>query len=142
MRPTGNSLRRIYRRWTKIPVDLQTAVATAISHRPDISQAIKDLRSAHVRLGVANNDLLPQLDVLIGTYVAGLRGSSDITKAWVQQFSESRPGFNFGLEYEIPVGNRAAQSRRERRQWELTRSMQQFRLTVETGLNRSRNRRS
>ena len=118
-----------------IPVELPMAVATAIRNRPDISQAIRDLRSAHVLLGVADNDLLPKLDLLMGTYVAGLRGSSDVVKSWIQQFSESRPGFNFGLEYEIPIGNRAASSRLQRRQWELTKTMHEFRAIVETGLN-------
>ena len=120
-----------------IPVELPLAISTAISNRPDISQAIRDLRSAHVRIGVADNDLLPKLDLLIGTYVAGLRGSSDVIKSWVQQFSESRPGFNIGLEYEIPIGNRAASSRLQRRQWELTKALQQFRAIVETGAQRS-----
>ena len=118
-----------------LPVELSTAIATAIANRPDISQAIRDLRSAHVRLGIADNDLLPRLDLLMGSYIAGLRGSSDAIKALSNQFSESRPGFNLGLEYEFPIGNRAAQSRLQRRQWELNKALQQFRAVVETGLN-------
>ncbi len=118
----------------RLPINLADAVSTAIANRPDISRAIRDLGAAHVRLGVARNDVLPRLDFLIGSYVAGLDGDSDISNSWLNQFRDGRPGFNFGLEYELPVGNRGAQAARQRRQWEVTRSLHQFRAVVETGL--------
>ncbi len=118
-----------------LPINLADALSTALANRPDISKAIRDLRAAHVRLGVARNDVLPKLDFLLGTYVAGLDGDSDITNSWINQFRDGRPGFNFGLDYELPVGNRAAQAAQQRRQWEVTRSLHQFRAVVETGLN-------
>lgn len=118
----------------QMPIDLADAVSTAIANRPDISLAIRDLSAAHVRLGVARNDVLPRLDFLIGSYVAGLDGDSDISNSWLNQFRDGRPGFYFGLEYELPVGNRGALAAEQRRQWELTRALQQFRTVVETGL--------
>ena len=117
-----------------ISVDLADAIATAMIYRPDISQAMRDLRAANVRLGVSKNQLLPKLDLLIGTYVAGLDADSGTLNSWVNQFKDGGPGFNVGLEFELPVGNRAAQARQRRRQWELNQALQQFRLVVETAL--------
>ena len=72
--------------------------------------------------------------MLVGTYVAGLDGDFDALNSWVNQFKDGRPGFNVGFEFEIPIGNRAAIARQERRQWEVNRAMHQFRAVVETGL--------
>lgn len=117
-----------------IPVNMSDALATGLSSRPDISQAIRKLRGATLRLGVAKNDLLPQLDLLVSTYVAGLEGDSEIFQAQLNQFQDGRPGFAVGLEFEFPVGNRAARARHERRKWELTRAVNEFRAVVESGL--------
>ena len=87
------------------------AITTALQHRPDISKAIRDLRKTTVELGVAKNDLLPQLDLLLNTYIAGLNGNSDIFNSYVNQFSGGRPGFTVGLQFEVPIGNRAAAAR-------------------------------
>ena len=115
-------------------IELADVMSTALTHRPEISKAIRDLRASNVRLGVARNDLLPRLDMIVGTYVAGLDANSDIFDAWTNQFTRGAPGFNVGFEYEIPIGNRAAQARRARREWEVTRSLHLFRQTVETSL--------
>lgn len=110
------------------------AISTALGHRPDISQAIRELRATTVRLGVAKNDLLPQLDLLVSTYVAGLNGNKDIYASYVNQFSDGRPGFSVGLQFEVPIGNRAARARHERRKWELTRALGQFRAVAESAM--------
>ena len=117
-----------------LPITMADAISTALTHRPEISKAIRDIRAASVLLGVSRNDLLPKLDFLVGTYVAGLDGDSDFANAWVSQFRDGRPGFNVGLEYEFPVGNRTAKARAQRRQWESARALQQFRAVVETSL--------
>lgn len=118
----------------ELPVDLSDAVATAIANRQDISRALREVTAANVKNGVAMNDLLPKLDLLIGTYVAGLDGNSDFLNSWVNQFRDGRPGFNIGFEFEIPVGNRSAIARQQRRQWEVNRSLHQFRATMEIAI--------
>lgn len=117
-----------------LPIKLEDAIATALTNRPDISRAIRSVKSTSVKLGVAKNDLLPKLDLLVGSYVAGLDADSDAFNSWVNQFRDGRPGFNVGFEFEVPVGNRAARAREQRRRWEMERSTQQFRVVVETGL--------
>ena len=117
-----------------VDIELSDVVSTALLHRPDISKAIRDVSAANVRLGVARNDVLPKLDLLVGSYVAGLDGDSDVFTAWSSQFKTGRPGFNVGFEFELPFGNRAAKARQERRQWEANRTLHQFRAVVETGI--------
>ncbi len=117
-----------------INIELADVMSTALMHRPDISRSIRDLHAANVRLGVARNDILPKLDMIVGTYVAGLDGDSDVFNSWARQFREGSPGFNVGFEYEFPLGNRAAEARHHRREWESTRSLHLFRQTVETAL--------
>ena len=115
-------------------IELADVMSTALMNRPDISRSIRDLHAASVRLGVARNDILPRLDMIVGTYVAGLDGDSDVFNSWINQFRDGRPGFNVGFDYEFPLGNRAARSRQQRREWESTRSLHLFRQTVETSL--------
>ena len=117
-----------------LPIQLGDAVSTALSSRPDISRAIREISATSVRLGVARNDLLPKLDLIVGSYVAGLDGDFDALNSWVSQFRDGRPGFNVGFEFEIPIGNRAAIARQERRNWEANRALHEFRAIVETGL--------
>lgn len=117
-----------------VPLSLAGSLQQALQNRPDISQAVHDLRSAGVRLGVSQNELLPKLDLVLSAYVAGLQGNHDILGAWGNQFAEGRPGYTVGTVFEMPLGNRAAKARQNRRQWELTKTVHDFRTTVETGL--------
>lgn len=115
-------------------VSMSDSLATALANRTDISQGIRAMRSTNVRLGVAKNEVLPKLDLLVSSYVAGLEGRSQVFQAWTNQFSEGRPGFSVGLLYEMPLGNRAANARYRRRHWELVRAVNQFRSTIEKSL--------
>ncbi|MCA9266130.1 MAG: TolC family protein [Planctomycetales bacterium] len=118
------------------PVDMsmRDGLAMALWNRPDISKAIRAIRATSVELGVARNEVLPKLDLLLSTYVAGLEGNSEVFSAYGNQFAEGRPGFSVGLLFEVPLGKRAGRARFERRQWELTRATEQLRLAVETAL--------
>ena len=115
-------------------ISLGDALSTALANRPDISRAIRDITATSVQLGIARNDLLPKLDLVVGSYVAGLDDEFDILGATGNQFADGRPGFNIGFEFETPIGNRAAQARQSRRTWEANRAMHQFRAVVESGL--------
>ena len=115
-------------------INLGDAISTALSNRPDISRSIREVKATSVQLGISRNDLLPKLDFLVGSYVAGLEDQFDIAGAWRNQFSNGRPGFNVGFEFETAIGNRAAQARQSRRAWEANRAVHQFRAIVESGL--------
>ncbi|MEZ6057244.1 MAG: TolC family protein [Planctomycetaceae bacterium] len=117
-----------------VPLSVSGALQSALTHRPDVSQAIRELRGASVRIGVAENELLPRLDLVLRTYVSGLEGDSNIPQSWGNQFSQGAPSYGFGILYEVPLGNRAAKARYEARKWEYTRAVQEFRAIVETGM--------
>ncbi len=118
-----------------IPFLLQESVQTAIQHRSEVAQAVKQIKAGCVRMNMAKNELLPALDLVTQLYVSGLKGDSDIGEAWVQQFDEGAPSYSIGLEYELPVGARAASARLQRRRIELRQLHGQYRNALETVKN-------
>jgi len=76
-------------------VDLGDAISTALVSRPDISRAIRDMNATSVRLGVARNDLLPQLDLLVGTYVAGIGNRAARGREQQRQWELNRATYEF-----------------------------------------------
>ncbi len=116
------------------PTNLRSSLQTALINRPDVSRAIRQMRASSVRLGVSRNELLPKLDFIISTYVAGLEEQNSVPRLLGNQFADGGPGYTVGLEFELPVGNRAARARVEQRQWELQRSVNVFRATIESSL--------
>lgn len=115
-------------------LEIGEILSTALQNRPEVNQSLKQIQAACVRLGMSRNEIMPQLDLVLSTYTAGLRGDNDIGGAWVDQFSTGEPGYGVGLNYEIPIGNRAARARLDRRRLELRQLQNQFRTTVETML--------
>jgi outer membrane protein TolC len=118
----------------QLPLSIGESLYTALQHRPDISRSIREVRASAVRLGVARNEVLPKLDLLATTYVAGLTGGTDVSQSFGNQFADGRPTYSVGMLFEFPLGNRAARAQQQRRRWEMNRSMSQFRLTVEEAL--------
>ena len=112
-------------------VDLTTSVETALRSRPEISHTIQQIRAAGVRLRVAKNEILPALNLILESYVSGLRGNSDVGGAWLDQWRRGAPTYSSGLQYEFPIGNRAAQARVQRRRLELRQLESQLRATIE-----------
>jgi len=116
----------------QIPVDMQESLVTAMQNRPEIAQAIKQVKAAGVRLEMSRNELLPLLNVVLETYASGLRGETDIGGSWTDQFSKGEPSYGIGLQYEMPFCNQAARARFERRNLELRQVRNQFQTTVHT----------
>lgn len=116
-----------------IPVNLSTkeATVTALDNRPDIAKSIRQIQSISARVGAARNQILPRLDMILSTYVAGLDPNRDAFGAFVNQFSDGRPSYAVGLLFEVPLGNRASRARLERSRWELTRAIYEFQQTTD-----------
>ena len=108
---------RVASEW--VDVSLRDALATALYHRADIDRAIQQTQMAGVRLNMSAKEVLPVLNLVLETYVAGLEGRSNIGQAWQNQFSVGEPGYTAGLLFEVPLYNRAARVRLERRQAEM-----------------------
>jgi outer membrane protein TolC len=113
-------------------VMLRDALVTAMSHRPEVDRALLATKSAGVRLQMSEKELLPVLNLVLETYVAGLEGRSLIGRAITNQFSTGEPGYTAGLTFEVPLGNRAARARYDRRQLELHQVTNELRATMDT----------
>lgn len=92
-------------------VEVRDAVITAVSLRPEVRSAAIDLESAALELSVTRNELLPQLNAVVGGYLAGLNGENNVFRSFGDQFYDGRPGFNGGITYELPYAQRAARSK-------------------------------
>ena len=116
---------------TLLDLSLGDAMSQALKSRSEIDKAIQKVRAAGVRLSVAKNELLPVLDVVLETYLSGLQGGNDIGQAWVDQFSVGEPSYSAGIRYEIPLSNRLAKNRHQRRRLEMRQAISQFEFEVE-----------
>ena len=118
-----------------IAINPRQSVIEALENRSDITEAIQTIHEVTVRVGASKNQVLPQLDLLLGAYVAGLDSRRDTWGALVNQFSDGRPGFSVGLAFERPVGNRAARSQLNRARWQLFQATQDFRQVTESAIS-------
>ncbi|QDV70169.1 Outer membrane efflux protein [Rosistilla carotiformis] len=113
-------------------VDMQHQRVLAVRNRPEIGQAIKQIKSASVRLNMSRHELLPVLNLVTEAYVSGLQGNGDITASLSRQFDTGSPSYGVGFEYEMPIGNRAAKYRNRRRMLELSQLNDQYQSTLST----------
>jgi outer membrane protein TolC len=100
-------------------IPLEKVVYTALEHRPEIKQVMRRARIATIQRDVSANELLPELSLLLGTYVSALRGDSDLFNSVQDQFGQVKPGYNVGIQFELPYRNRAARSRHAQRNLQL-----------------------
>ena len=99
--------------------DLGQVITTALENRPEIKETLERSRIVAVQRDISLNELLPELSLLFGTYVSTLQGESQLGDAFIDQFGGVKPGYSVGLEFELPFGNRAAQSRLAQRKLQL-----------------------
>ena len=114
------------------PAPMGGSLQEAIQSRPEVHQAIKQIRAAGMRLSMSRNELMPLLNVVTEAYVAGLEDDRSIGDAWTKQFDEGEPGYAIGLQFEVPIGNRAARARHIRRCHELRQVQNQYALALST----------
>ncbi len=112
--------------------DLSNEITVALTQRPEIVAAMKEIKAGAVRLNMAKHEMLPMLNLVTRAYLSGLQGESDIADAWIDQFTEGAPSYSVGIQYEIPIGNRAANARINRRRIEARQLQEQYRAALET----------
>ncbi len=85
---------------------------TALLRRPDIRQERMRLENAELGLDVAENSLLPRLDLVAD---AAREATGDGTGALGDAFGDApEESWSVFLEFEVPLGNREARARRDR----------------------------
>jgi outer membrane protein TolC len=115
---------------TRTPGDLAGAAAVALEKRAEIQQAYLQLKSSALRRDVSRNELLPVLNFIAETYVAGL-AEDDWGAAWDDQW-EANPGYAVGFRFDYPLGNNQAEARNIRRRLEMRQLVSQLRTTMDT----------
>lgn len=104
---------------TDEPVDqaieygLFDAYQSALRRRPEIYQALLSLDNTAIRLRVAENGLLPQLDLRAQFAISDLDDSFE--DSFTNAYGFSRQSWLLGLNFELPIGNRAAEATRNER---------------------------
>lgn len=96
-----------------IQYGLFDAYQSALRRRPEVYQALLSLDNTAIRRRVAENGLLPQLDLRAQFSL------SDLDEDWGDSVSDaygfSRQSWLIGLDFELPIGNRAAEATRNER---------------------------
>ncbi|MEM6470932.1 MAG: TolC family protein [Planctomycetota bacterium] len=113
-----------------LPTRIEDAVVTALQHRSEIDQVARELDAVRVRLNLAKNELLPVLDVVLESYLSGLRGRHDIGGSWIDQFSVGEPSYSAGIMFEVPLYRRAEKANVQRRRAQLRQVSNQLRETI------------
>jgi len=114
------------------PVTMQEALSAAVQCRPEINQALKQIQASCVRVNMSRNELMPVLNLVTETYVSGLRGEGNSAGAFGDQFSVGEPSYSIGIQFEVPINNRAARARHIRRQMEMRQLQSQYQTTLQT----------
>jgi outer membrane protein TolC len=112
-------------------LSMSMALTTAVTTRPEVNQALRQIQAGCTRLNMSKNEVLPMLNLVTETYVAGLQNNSPFA-AFNDSLTTSVPGYTVGLQFEMPLGNRAPQARRERRELELRQLRNQYETTLNT----------
>ncbi|QDS90713.1 Outer membrane efflux protein [Rosistilla ulvae] len=118
----------------RIDISASASAQIALASRPEIAEAMRRVKALSVQADVARNEILPRLDLLLRTYVAGLEDNADTLGSWNRQWTDGRPTYGVGMLYEFPIGNRAAKGRLKRSRLELTREILDFESTIEQTL--------
>lgn len=111
-------------------VNLESRSAAAVQSRSEVHQAVREIRAAAVEYDLATNEIMPQLNLVVSGYSAGLRPDFNIGNALTDQFSTGEPGVGVGLDFELPYKNRAANAAAEQRRVAVTRMQRELQAIV------------
>ena len=113
-----------------VVIDTDSRINTAVQRRPEIADAIAQLRAAQTVNHLALNQLLPQLTLALEASLNGLDGDNDFGGAFGNQF-DNRVTYGVGFDFEVPIGNRQARFGRKRTQLAVSRFQQQWLQLIE-----------
>lgn len=113
-----------------LPLTVTGSVAEALDRRPEVGIVFEKIRSAQTRLGIAEHELLPSLNLVMETYVRGLEGDYDVGRSLSRQFDSGAPSYSIGLSFLMPYGNAAAKANLQRRQLEMSQLAHELNATL------------
>ncbi len=97
-----------------IILDRLAEAQAALDHRQEIEQAKLRIQSSRILVGAAKNQVMPKLDLLFRYAVDGLGLSAH--NAFSEVTKNDYHEYFVGVEFEIPVGNRARRAAERRAQ--------------------------
>jgi outer membrane protein TolC len=92
-------------------LDRSAFLRDAFANRPEFQQALVQADAEDVRVRFANNQLLPQLDIIATYGLNGLSGSYEASAD--RAFRGHEPSWVLGLNLQIPLTNMQARARRD-----------------------------
>ena len=114
-----------------IDFDFQEQVDTALENRHELAQQLARIDSANITYRVAKNNQLPSLNLTGQLNLQGVgadfTGEDGATKS---QYNGDFIGSSIGLEFEIPIGNRAALAITRRSRLQQLQAIEQYRNLV------------
>lgn len=97
----------------------ETLVEVAVKNRPDLQALRSAVAAAEVSLVEAEGQTLPNLDLVSSYSTDGVR--DEFRNAFRDSVDQQFPDWSVRLEFAIPIGNQAAQSRAQRARLEVER---------------------
>lgn len=108
-----------------VTFDYASAIDSASFNRFELGQQRARIEQARTAQRVAQNNLLPRLDLVSRVGVVGL---GDTTGEAFQNNSDfNNPNWSFGIEFEYPIGNRAAKAVFRRAELQRQQAIEQYR---------------
>jgi outer membrane protein TolC len=112
-------------------LDEAQLVQEALKNRPEIQQSFLAYRTALLREGMAANESLPQLDLIMEGSLAGRDTDWKFGGALGDGWG-ARPGYQVGVRLAVPLGHDDRKARYDRRKIESNQQSLQVRAAVET----------
>ncbi len=103
----------------RFQIDRIQELEAALAFHPDLLAAKDRIRSAMVRMKVAENELRPTLNLVMEGYLRGLNGDYDLGNSLGDQYSQGRPSYSGGLSYQRPYRNLISNSILKQRRLEM-----------------------
>ncbi len=113
-----------------LPITSEGSVVEALNRRPEVAVVFEKIHAAQTRLGIAEHELLPTLNLVMQTYVHGLTGDYDVGSSLSRQFDTGAPSYSVGLSFLMPYGNAAAKANLTKRQLEMSQLAHELNATL------------
>ena len=115
------------------PKTLEDILVSAVTYRPEVQQLFNQHQQAVLREGLAENDNLPKLDVVLEGNMGG-RGNIDQYGVALQNYTtnQGRPGGVAGLRLDIPLGADQSAAQLARRRLETRQAENQSLAAIST----------
>jgi outer membrane protein TolC len=113
----------------QIQFDLADQIDTAMDNRPELGQQLARIRTAEITEVVGRNNLLPQLNFTGSVSFQGV--GLNTGQALKDQRQWENLSSSVGLEFEIPIGNRAARAIYRRVQLQRLQAITQYKNLID-----------